>query len=211
METSGCWRRSDGGGDCRPAPATAMAGEAAGGHSVACGGDWSDFATYCRGGGEGVNGQQQRHLARLGHGAGRERGREERERVERAGRVLGFSFPKMIREGKGADTRRARGSSSLPWRGEVASSWRTEGHAAAASYARSDMAVHRIQIFNSTSNIPLRPILRASVTPKPRGVSKNSINKSCRSTYHLQLLLKLQSLIRPGLGDTRFQSGVHKN
>ena len=130
--------------------------------------------------------------------------------MERAGRVLGFIFPKTTREGRGADTRRARGSSSLPWRGEVASSWRTEGHAAAASYARSDMAVHRIQIFNSTSNIPLRPILRASVTPKPRRVSKNSINKSCRSTYQLQLLLKLQSLIRPGLGDTRFQNGYTK-
>ena len=64
---------------------------------------------------------------------------------------------------------------------------------------------------NTTANIPLTPILRVSVTPKPRRISKNSINKSCRSTYQLQLLLKLQRLIRPGLGDTRFQSGVHEN
>ena len=94
--------------------------------------------------------------------------------------------------------------------GVVASGAGTGGHAVRAFCARSD-AVHRIQIFNSTSNIPLRLILRASITPKSRRVSKNSINKSCRSTYHLQLLLKLQSLIRPGLGDTRFQSGVHEN
>ena len=94
--------------------------------------------------------------------------------------------------------------------GEVASGAGIGGHVAQAFCAPSD-AVHRIQIFNSTSNIPLRPIHRASITPKPRRVSKNSINKSCRSTYQLQLLLKLQSLIRPGLGDTRFQSGVHEN
>jgi hypothetical protein len=55
----------------------------------------------------------------------------------------------------------------------------------------------KFQISNSTSNIPLKPILCASVTPKLRWVSKNSINKSCRSTYQLQLLLNLQSLIRP--------------
>ena len=96
---------------------------------------------------------------------------------------------------------------STPTRAHAGARWRTGmgtgGHAVRAFCARSD-AVHRIQIFNSTSNIPLRPILRASVTPKPRRVSKNSINKSCRSTYQLQLLLKLHSLIRPGLGDTRF-------
>ena len=73
---------------------------------MAGGGDWSDIATHCRGGGEGEQCQQQRRLTKLGHGAGKERGKEERERVEGAGRVLGFSFPKMTREGRGADTRR---------------------------------------------------------------------------------------------------------
>ena len=33
----------------------------------------------------------------------------------------------------------------------------------------------------------LKPIFRTSLTPKPRRVGKNSTNKSCRSTYHLQL------------------------
>jgi len=110
METSGCWRRSDGGGDCRPAPTTAMVGEAARGHSVACGGDWSDFATYCRGGGgDREKRQQQRHLARLGHGAGRERGREERERENGEGRGrLGLGFSKTTSEGKVAPKQQAR-------------------------------------------------------------------------------------------------------
>jgi hypothetical protein len=44
----------------------------------------------------------------------------------------------------------------------------------------------------------LKPIFRTSLTPKPRRFGKNSVNKSCRSTYQLQLLLKLQSLIRLG-------------
>ena len=48
----------------------------------------------------------------------------------------------------------------------------------------------KFQISNSTSNIQLKPILRASITPKPRRVSKNSINKSYRSTYQLQLLFR---------------------
>ena len=87
-----CRRWSDSGGDYRPAPVTAMAGEAAGGHNVVCGGDWSDFATYCRGGGEGEKRQQQRHLARLGHGAGRERGREERERENGEHREQGLGL-----------------------------------------------------------------------------------------------------------------------
>ena len=74
-----------------------------------------------------------------------------------------------------------------------------------------DDTVHKIQISNSTSNVPLKLIFRASVTPKPRRVSKNFINKSCRSTRHLQLFLKRQSLIRPGWRDTRLQRRVNEN
>jgi hypothetical protein len=54
-------------------------------------------------------------------------------------------------------------------------------------------------------------IFRVSVTPKPRWVSKNSINKSCRSTRHLWLFLKRQSVIRPGWRDTRLQRRVNEN
>ena len=36
----------------------------------------------------------------------------------------------------------------------------------------------------------LKPIFRTSLTPKPRRVGKNSTNKSCRSTYQLQLLFR---------------------
>ena len=77
---------------------------------MACGGDWSDFATYCRGGGEGEKRQQQRHLARLGHGAGRERGREEREREngEHREQGLGLGFSKTTSEGKVAPKQQAR-------------------------------------------------------------------------------------------------------
>ena len=82
---------------------------------------------------------------------------------------------------------------------------------AACSSVHGVNTVYQFQISNSSSNIPLKLILRASVPPKPRRVSKNSINKSCISTYQLQLFLKRQSLIRPGLGDTRLQSGVHEN
>jgi len=72
-----------------------MAGEAAGGHSVACGGDWSDFATYCRGGGEGEKCQQQRHLAHLGLGADREEAEKRgRGRMERVGAGSGSASPK---------------------------------------------------------------------------------------------------------------------
>ena len=129
------------------------------------------------------------------------------------------------RETKREGGRKGRREEESEWREQGAGSgsaspndMRRRGGAQAASARPRGVAhsvpvgtVHQFQISNSTSNIPLKPILRASVTPKPRRVRKNSINKSCRSTYHLQLLLKLQSLIRPGLGDTRFQSGVHEN
>ena len=95
--------------------------------------------------------------------------------------------------------------------GHASSEGERAQHADGSSCTVSALLQLRIQISNTTSNVPLKLILRASVSPKPRRVSKNSINKSCRSTYQLQLLLKLQSLIRPGLGDTRFQSGVHEN
>ena len=36
----------------------------------------------------------------------------------------------------------------------------------------------------------LKPIFRTSLTPKPRRVGKNSTNKSCTSTYQLQLLFR---------------------
>ena len=36
----------------------------------------------------------------------------------------------------------------------------------------------------------LKPIFRTSLTPKPWRVGKNSTNKSCRSTYELQLLFR---------------------
>ena len=45
-----------GGGGYGPAPATAVAGEVAGGRSVAGGCDMSDVAMHCRGGGEGDEG-----------------------------------------------------------------------------------------------------------------------------------------------------------
>ena len=69
--------------------------------------------------------------------------------MERAGRVLGFSFPKTTREGRGADTPRERGSSSLPWWGEVASSWRTEGHAVLRVGARSAMTRPLLKAFKN--------------------------------------------------------------
>ena len=108
----------------------------------------------------------------------------------------GSAFMNLGRGGDGRSTAEPRGASSATRGLQLWQGVRT---------------VQQFQISNSTSNIPLKPILRTSVTPKPRRVSKNSINKSCRSTYQLQLLLKLQRLIRPGLGDTRFQSGVHEN
>ena len=73
--------------------------------------------------------------------------------------------------------------------GELASgtrAWRPRGSKHAA---RSALFI-KFQISNSTSNIPLKPILRTSLTPKPRRVGKNSTNKSCTSTYQLQLLFR---------------------
>ena len=127
---------------------------------------------------------------RLGEGAGEGR-RRERQRVERSVPVLYLS-------------RRRRAG------GHASSEGERVQHAACSS-VHGVGTVYQFQISNSSSNIPLKLILRASVPPKPRRVSKNSINKSCISTYQLQFLLKLQSLIRPGLGDMRFQSGVHEN
>ena len=85
------------------------------------------------------------------------------------------------------------------------------GEPRGANSQQGDDTVHKIQIFNSTSTIPLKLIFRASVTLKPRRVSKNSIYKSCRSTRHLQLFLKRQSLIRSGWRDTRLQRRVNEN
>ena len=84
-----------------------------------------------------------------------------------------------IGEGRGA---------RVIYRSTTRRSWRPckqgERHATCSAWCTVG-TVHQFQISNSTSNIPLKPILRASVTPKPRRVSKNSINKSCRSTYQL--------------------------
>ena len=107
------------------------------------------------------------------------------------------------RRGKGkgeGEIGEGRGARVIYW-STARRSWRPcklgERHATCSAWCTVG-TVHQFQISNSTSNISLKPILRASVTPKPRRVSKNSINKSCRSIYQLQLLLKLQSLIRPG-------------
>ena len=109
--------------------------------------------------------------------------------------------------------RQLRESRRVNGKGEEESEWREQGsqghlpehskeELAAMQAGRAPRDLQRlvhgrhcssISNFQFTSNIPLKPILRASVTPKPRRVSKNSINK-----YELQLLLKLQSLIRPG-------------
>ena len=88
------------------------------------------------------------------------------------------------------------------------------GHAAAEHAAASECTVgtvHQIQISNSTSKIQLKLIFRASVTPKPRRVSKNSINKNYRSTYHLQLFLSHLGLIRKGYQVASSQSQAHRN
>ena len=124
---------------------------------------------------------------RAGEGKGKGRGREWMERVGQARALYIVSV------------------------GEVAAMQAASAHADGSSCTVSALLQLRIQISNTTSNVPLKLILRASVAPKPRRVSQNSMNKSCRSTYQLQLLLKLQSLIRPRLGDTRFQSGLHEN
>ena len=106
------------------------------------------------------------------------------------------------RRGKGkgeGEIGEGRGAGVIYW-STARRSWRPckQGERHATCSACTVGTVHQFQISNSTSNIPLKHILRASVTPKPRRVSKNSINKSCRSTYQLQLLLKIQSLIRHG-------------
>ena len=97
----------------------------------------------------------------------RERAESERERVERRVPVL-YIYT----------ARRSWQPCKHGERHATCSAWCTVG------------TVHQFQISNSTSNIPLKPIFRASVTSKPRRVSKNSINKSCRSTYQLQLLFR---------------------
>ena len=146
---------------------------------------------------------QQQHgsgRCRLGERAGEGRGKE-RERVERAGE-LGSALMHSTKASwrTGVAQRRPRGSE-----GERVQ------HAATKASECTVNTVHQIQISNSTSKIQLKPIFRASVTPKPRRVSKNSINKSYRSTYHLQLFLSDLGLIRKGYQVASSQSQAHRN
>ena len=87
---------------------------------------------------EGRNGGELRSFARADALRHRQRMREETEREEEweMGECSGLQID--AGEGRGADTRRACGSSSLPWWGEVASSGRTEGHAVRALYCSCD-------------------------------------------------------------------------
>jgi hypothetical protein len=85
------------------------------------------------------------------------------------------------------------------------------GEPRGANSQQGDDTVQKFQNSNSTSNIPLTPIFRASVTSKPLSFGTIRSNKNCRATRRLQLFLKHQSLIQPGWRDTRLQRGVHEN
>jgi hypothetical protein len=138
--------------------------------------------------GEGWRREQRRQElpARLRLSTVNERSRQRESETREMGGALGC--PRQGERGEVAVMQAARAS-------EVASSGECQA-TRHCSLCTSTLFI-KFQISNSTSNILLKPILRASVTPKLRRVSKNSINKSCRSTYQLQLLLNLQSLIRP--------------
>ena len=119
---------------------------------------------------------------------------------ERWGVGSSASTSVLRREGKARGKGgRARGKRARQWRPRGARQQKSVCHCSPNS---------NLQFY---LKIQLKPIFRASVTPKPRRVSKNSINKSYRSTYHLQLFLSDLGLIRMGYQVASSQSQAHRN
>ena len=83
--------------------------------------------------------------------------------------------------------------------------WPHGGHALCpiGHEGQAEMAISAPSVSLTTPNHTL-------LTPKPRQLGKNSINKSCRATCKLQLCLNELGLIRASFQIVKLQSKAHE-